>query len=245
MVIVAAEATVVVVVVVAVAAAAAAAAAAAVLDQRVKAFCLLTNCTTVCTSIDIRNDIKNFRKLENCTVIEGHLQISLIEHVTKEDYKNYRFPQLLEITDYVLLYRVYGLTTLRDMFPNLAVIRGRLLFTNFALVAFEMIDLEELGLINLQNISRGGVRLAKNKKLCFINTVDWEKLGVSPGEQDFKQNREENACVNLCQDECTETTVGRVTAGRCWTSSHCQKNLSESELLFHCVSFFILFKLGV
>lgn len=34
---------------------------------------------TICGNIDIRNDVKNFRKLENCTVIEGHLQIVLID----------------------------------------------------------------------------------------------------------------------------------------------------------------------
>ncbi|KAK3802519.1 hypothetical protein RRG08_033179 [Elysia crispata] len=181
--------------------------------------------SAICPNIDIRNNIKNLQKLENCTVIEGYLRISLIEHVDSEAYAKYTFPLLREITDYVLLYRVYGLTTLRDMFPNLAVIRGRLLFTNFALVAFEMIDLEDLGLISLQNISRGGVRLAKNKKLCFINTVDWARLGVKPEEQDFKLNREESQCVDLCPKSCTKTKVDGVLSRRCWTSTHCQKNL--------------------
>ena len=187
-------------------------------------FCFLS---TVCPSLEIRNDIRNLRKLENCTVIEGHLRIALIEQGRKESYAKYRFPLLREVTDYVLFYRVYGLTSLRDMFPNLAVIRGRQLFTDFALVVFEMIDLEDLGLISLQNISRGGVRLAKNKKLCFIDTVDWTKIGVKPEEQDFKHNREESQCVNLCPTSCHKTTVDGVSSERCWTSEHCQKNLGE------------------
>lgn len=33
----------------------------------------------ICGNIDIRNDVRNFRKLENCSIIEGHLQIVLID----------------------------------------------------------------------------------------------------------------------------------------------------------------------
>ncbi|GFO40985.1 tyrosine-protein kinase receptor [Plakobranchus ocellatus] len=180
----------------------------------------------VCGNLDIRNDIRNLQKLENCTVIEGYLRIALIERVKDEEYEPYRFPKLREITDHLVLYRVYGLNSLRDMFPNLAVIRGRVLFTNYALVAYEMIDLEELGLVNLQVIGRGGVHLAKNKKLCYVDTVDWARLGVEPDEQHFKYNREESQCANYCPEKCNSTTVDGIKAKRCWTSQHCQKNLN-------------------
>jgi hypothetical protein len=42
----------------------------------------------ICGNIDIRNDVKNFRKLENCTVIEGHLQIVLIDRGEYQECTN-------------------------------------------------------------------------------------------------------------------------------------------------------------
>ena len=36
----------------------------------------------------------------------------------------YRYPDLREITDYVLVYKAHMLRSLSDLFPNLAVIRG-------------------------------------------------------------------------------------------------------------------------
>lgn len=171
--------------------------------------------------------MSQFQKLENCTVIEGYLQISLMEKTTSEEYDKWSFPELREVTGYLTLYRVYGLKSLRNLFPNLAIIGGHQLFNNYAFVAFEMPDLEELGLVSLRTISRGGVRITKSKKLCYVDTVDWEHLGVDPGAQDFKDNKEESQCANYCPDDCPTTKVGNVEAKRCWTSHHCQQGLSK------------------
>lgn len=35
----------------------------------------------------------------------------------------------------------------------------------------------QLGLENLQLIHRGGVRIQKNNKLCYLDSVNWESLG--------------------------------------------------------------------
>uniref|UniRef100_A0A8W8HTB1 Receptor L-domain domain-containing protein n=1 Tax=Magallana gigas TaxID=29159 RepID=A0A8W8HTB1_MAGGI len=106
----------------------------------------------ICEDVDIRNDVNAFAELENCTVIEGNLKILLIEGASHQQYENLYFPDLVEITDFFLLYRVYGLKSLRHIFPNLSIIRGHKLFFNFALVVFELMDLEELGLIGLTTI---------------------------------------------------------------------------------------------
>jgi len=77
----------------------------------------------------------NLRVLSNCTVIEGYLAIILIENAKPGDFDAISFPHLREIGSYLLLYRLYGLRSLARLFPNLAVIRGQLLFFNYALVS--------------------------------------------------------------------------------------------------------------
>jgi insulin receptor len=92
--------------------------------------------------MDIRNNVDAFRRLSGCRVIEGFIQIVLIDHATESSFANLTFPELREITHYLLLYRVNGLRSVGRLFPNLAVIRGETLFLNYALVVFEMIHLQ-------------------------------------------------------------------------------------------------------
>ncbi|XP_050401115.2 putative molluscan insulin-related peptide(s) receptor [Patella vulgata] len=181
-----------------------------------------------CTSKDIRNDVDNLRELENCTTIEGYLHITLIERGVEADFEKYQFPKLVEISGHLLLYRVSGLKTLRRIFPNLAVIRGQELFHNYALTAYEMQDLEELGLVSLTAIKRGAVRLEKNSKLCYVDTIDWAKLidSKEPKDNVFIENKDEQECVNICPDSCERSKVDGKLAKRCWSSSDCQKGMS-------------------
>ncbi|KAK7116268.1 putative molluscan insulin-related peptide(s) receptor [Littorina saxatilis] len=180
-----------------------------------------------CGSVDIRNKVGHFQKLENCTVIEGNVHILLIDHAEQYDYEKYQFPQLREITGHLLLYRVYGLKTLRHIFPNLTVIRGQDLFYNHALVAYEMPDLEEIGLVSLTTIMRGAVRLTKNNRLCYVDTIDWSRIAVGLKESDhhIQENKDATKCVNYCPSTCPATVVDGKEAKRCWTSEHCQKSL--------------------
>ncbi|ESO89642.1 hypothetical protein LOTGIDRAFT_51396, partial [Lottia gigantea] len=180
-----------------------------------------------CTSKSIRNDVSKFKILENCTIIEGFLHIVLIERVMEADFAKLSFPKLVEITGHILLYRVDGLRTLRHIFPNLAVIRGQELFHNYAIAAYQMQDLEELGLVSLTAIKRGAVRLEKNSKLCYVDTIDWEKLAASDNWKDnvFSENKDEQECVNICPDQCSRSKVKGKEAKRCWSSKDCQKGL--------------------
>ena len=130
----------------------------------------------ICNSIDIRNSVKNFRLLENCTVVEGSVHIVLIDNGVPKDYENLSFPKLTEITDYLLLYRAFGLQSVGKLFPNLSVIRGKKLHDNYALVVYEMLQLQELALNNLTTIVRGAVRIEKNHNLCFSETIDWDLI---------------------------------------------------------------------
>ncbi len=72
--------------------------------------------------------------LRNCTVVEGRLVISLgilddsgLAKVAKGQTMpdlNVTFPELREITDYLMVFDSKSLPRLANVFPNLAVIRG-------------------------------------------------------------------------------------------------------------------------
>ena len=168
-----------------------------------------------------------FHNIDNCTVIEGYLQILLIDYADTSEYKDLHFPALREITDFLLLYRVYGLKTLAHIFPNLSVIRGQNLFFNYALVAFEMPDLEELGLPGLTRIERGAVRLEKNPNLCYIDTINWDYMTTTQSEDNIiMQNKDIDECPNVCPMG-TQCPIIRLDSGRkqrlCWNTDSCQK----------------------
>lgn len=97
---------------------------------------------SVCSSLDIRNNVDSFKQLTDCRVIEGFLQIVLMDRTNESDFVNLTFPKLREITGYLLLYRVNGLKSLANLFPNLSVIRGQDLFINYALAVYEMLHLQ-------------------------------------------------------------------------------------------------------
>ncbi|KAL6267449.1 hypothetical protein P5V15_000525 [Pogonomyrmex californicus] len=170
---------------------------------------------TICGNIDIRNSVVFFSPLKKCHVIEGFLQIVLIENNTEADFENISFPLLREITGYFLLYRVDGLKSLNKLFPNLEVIRGNILLTDYAFMIYEMKNLQEIGLTSLTQISRGGVRIEKNPALCFTNTVNWNAI-VSAGENFIKDNRNEQSCPHV-------KGCPQCPSGYCWTAQRCQK----------------------
>lgn len=96
----------------------------------------------VCTSKDVRNWVSSFKELKGCRIIEGFLMITLIDKYNEADYEGLEFPELTEVTDFVLFYRVNGLKSLGKLFPNLRVIRGNQLIKDFSLVVFEMMHLQ-------------------------------------------------------------------------------------------------------
>uniref|UniRef100_A0A8D0B1P3 Tyrosine-protein kinase receptor n=1 Tax=Sander lucioperca TaxID=283035 RepID=A0A8D0B1P3_SANLU len=154
-------------------------------------------------SIDIGNDITEFRRLENCTVVEGYLQILLIgdknnNNINQEVFRSLSFPKLTVITDYLLLFRVSGLDSLSTLFPNLTVIRGRNLFYNYALVIFEMTSLKDIGLYNLRNITRGAIRIEKNPELCYLDSVDWSLILDAEFNNYIAGNKQSKECSDVC-----------------------------------------------
>lgn len=116
------------------------------------------------------------KKLNGCRVVEGYVHILLIDEAEEDEFRGIEFKDLVEITGYLLLYRLSGIKSLYSLFPNLAVIRGQEVYNDYALVIYEFKDLEEIGLINLQTIQRGSVRIEKNDKLCYAEMIEWSLI---------------------------------------------------------------------
>lgn len=56
--------------------------------------------------MDFRNDPKELERLRGCRVIEGFVHIVLMpDSVDEEVWENLRFPELVEITDHLLMFR--------------------------------------------------------------------------------------------------------------------------------------------
>lgn len=116
--------------------------------------------------MDVRNTVADLAELENCRVVEGFVHIVLMgqSDLTGTQFHNQTYPKLREITGYLLVYRVFGLRSIGQLFPNLgrltinkldsssnnlislhrfaAVIRGQQLFFDFSLVIYENMQLQ-------------------------------------------------------------------------------------------------------
>jgi insulin receptor len=97
--------------------------------------------------------------------VEGFVRVVLIDRANETDYDWFSFPELHEITDYLLVYRVTGLTSLGALFPNLTVIRGNSLFVDYALVVYEMFQLK----VRKQQLIGGF--LSMGEKLFLYNNI--------------------------------------------------------------------------
>ncbi|XP_061879056.1 insulin-like growth factor 1 receptor isoform X2 [Entelurus aequoreus] len=200
------------------------------------ACCLRPAAAEICgPGIDIGNDINEFRSLENCTVVEGYLQILLITEKNNnlDVLRSLTFPKLTMITDYLLLFRVSGLYSLSTLFPNLTVIRGRNLFYNYALVIFENISLKDIGLYNLRNITRGAIRIEKNPELCYLDSIDWSLIMDAEFNNFIAENKQSKECSDVCpgimenNPQCRKTMFKNNYNYRCWNSNHCQKECPQ------------------
>lgn len=116
-------------------------------------------------------DLREFAKLEGCGIVEGKVEISQLE-----TFENISFPSLREITDRLVIYKVTGLKSISQLFPNLVRIHGEDLFENYAMILVDNPDLEDIGLSSLKRIKKGAVRIEGNDKLCYVNTVNWSLI---------------------------------------------------------------------
>ncbi|KFD68362.1 hypothetical protein M514_07346 [Trichuris suis] len=194
----------------------------------------------VCGGFDIRNSPRHFyERLSNrareqwrrCSVVEGDVRLILMtrEGLTQQDFELAAMPNVREITGSLLVFQVVGLQSLGTIFPNLRIIRGNSLVYNYALVLFQNPHLREIGLSNLTEISKGGVRIFNNAELCYVNTVDWVKLC----REDFAHvvvegNKDPNLCSEKCTNQSKFCVKHRASGSKdsfinaCWNHDTCQ-----------------------
>ncbi|XP_045479042.1 insulin-like peptide receptor isoform X2 [Harmonia axyridis] len=195
--------------------------------------CLCCACISakLCRSVDVRNRVQQFDKLKNCTKIVGYLRILLFQR----DGVNFpTFPELKEVTGYVLVFALQNLNDLGVIFPNLVVIRGKSLFNGNALLIHHNNGLKKIGLPNLRQIQRGNVQIGKCPDLCYVRTVNWTALGTSLSSYaDVPECKEKEECDIECN-------------GHCWSPRKCQKiyddcheeclGCSEKDSAKHCLA---------
>ena len=113
---------------------------------------------------------------------------------------------------------------------------------DFALIIYQMPNLEEVGLTSLTHILRGGVRIEKNYRLCYVNTINWKEIlsdayhenihihvskfmtcvfrGFLKPYYSFQDNEDENKCPDICPKSCKRSKSGNFPY--CWNEESCQ-----------------------
>ena len=126
----------------------------------------------VCEGARLTYSTNNIKNLEGCNVVEGSVILSVGYHHST----NISYPDLVEITGYLMIYSLEGIKSVGDLFPNLTRIHGQELFQKYSLIIVGNTDLESIGLTHLKSISRGSIRIERNEMLCFVNTIDWSMI---------------------------------------------------------------------
>ncbi|XP_058057844.1 insulin-like peptide receptor [Anopheles bellator] len=171
-----------------------------------------------CTDVDIRNDLRRLWLIENCTVINGYFHMVLIEKVPSTEFDKYVFKNLREVTGHMLFFRVINLVSLRQMFPNLMVIRGQQLLGPYALVFYYMTNMVEIGLKSLVAIQRGAVFSLHCPMLCHLDTIDWSEIGGLANGTKMANSFE------TPKTACNKAEVCRgCPRPFCWGSESCQR----------------------
>lgn len=163
----------------------------------------------------------------NLILRHGHRQSHIIINGTKP-----YFPKLREITGYLVI-GLYNMDHF-DILPSLSVIRGHELLFNYAFIIYFNDELKEVNFSNLTVILLGGVRVASNKKLCYVGGIRWKSI-VRDTYQSEKfglvvENNNPNCDSGCATDKC-KVVPGHGSdsnAQHCWgpgtnETNQCQK----------------------
>ena len=208
-------------------------------------------CPKTCNFPDKQIHAGNIDKLQNCTVIEGH--ITILENTFdgyQEIYDNFTFgprypamePSRLEalstvkeITGYLNVQAHHKDFRTLDALRNLEVIGGRQLTEYFSSLYVVKTSLTSLNLRSLRKIRSGSVAILENKELCFTSKIEWQKIMKSPSHNTLLQaNKEDQQCINqghVCHPQCS--------GEGCWGPGNklclsCKKFQVEDECVASC-----------
>lgn len=131
-------------------------------------------CPKICPGAD-EVDSRNIADYENCTIIDGSIGVLLdkIPH----DRQLEVFSTLNKITGYLRVEGAHEAHKDLSSFGNLEVIGGQALIgQRNASLYVAGTSLTALGLRSLRTIEAGNVYIADNRKLCYADTVNWDRM---------------------------------------------------------------------
>ena len=160
---------------------------------------------------------KNIEGFTNCTVIDGDL--SLLE-ISFDGDAYFKIPPMdpamlgflesvEEIRGYLMIQGNHGTFTSLGFLRNLRIIRGDTLDPfGMSLHIFET-SLKALEFQSFREITRGKISIIGNADLCYIESVNWDNILASKGNQTLtvKNNRADDICQedgHLCSTSCTQ-----------------------------------------
>lgn len=174
----------------------------------------------VCRSINLQGlvDSNRLSRIRNCSVVLGHVRI--LNARFYDDWTNISalFPNLIEITDYLLIFQAQNVNSLDQLFPKLTLIRGDKLFKSYALIVFLTNSLVQLNLKRLVEIRNGSILLSRLYHSCYVHTIDWDYILKNRKPHGLQQST-----INLINNNC----FGQVCApscdgSNCWSEKNCQ-----------------------
>ncbi|XP_049875333.1 insulin-like growth factor 1 receptor isoform X2 [Pectinophora gossypiella] len=169
--------------------------------------------------------LQKLQHLKDCVVILGNLRVLFMEKANTSSFQNISFPELREVTGFVAFYRVSGLESVGQLFPNLRRIRGSQLINNYGLILHDMPNLREVGLYNLLKIDRGGVIIWGGPHTCYVDSINWN--AIAPGTRHMLTYPEMTAHCNTVKP--CKCSVNK-EFNYCWNSKKCQHFLSDPKL---------------
>ncbi len=178
----------------------------------------------MCSSITLQSNVlaSKIEKIRNCSIIVGNLKILNAKftdlNLTSLYLPNNEalFPNLVEITDYLLIFQAHNIKSLDTLFPRLSIIRGDTLFKNsYSLIIFLTNSLQQINLKNLVELKRGTVLLSRLYNACYTQTIDWSKL--------IKDKNAAKPTMALSNNDCLNTQIcPRECKNKCWSNQNCQ-----------------------
>ncbi|XP_045205394.2 epidermal growth factor receptor-like isoform X2 [Mercenaria mercenaria] len=157
------------------------------------------------------NNLEDFR---GCIVVERNLKILKVSfegdpHQGTEGINVEDLQVLRDIKDIIGFLSIQETPpTVKDLsfLSGLETIHGRYLSNGFALNILKM-DIQYLGLTSLHRISNGGVLIALNPRLCYIDNLDMSSIFGNPSQKILrKANKDKSECDALglkCHSDCS------------------------------------------
>lgn len=103
-----------------------------------------------------------------------------------------------EVTDFVQIQANSNQFRSLSFLKNLRIIHGRKLDRGRASLQIFKTSLETLGFESLQEVRHGSIYIANNSRLCYANSIKWEKLRSRPEQKVIiEYNRDAGDCGKI------------------------------------------------